>query len=362
MAFLSEPSDNPDEKRRRRVLLNLLDASRGIDAKNFGDALDAGLDFLAGKLALAALENRKVGYSPDQLADERRKSGIDTERIVEFEKDELVHQGSLRFIGWNSFDDAGDIKTRLDSIRTAISEDWIGFYRNLASRIPENKITGKLHVPCRKECIETWREKIFSDVLFVDALALWKSSPNASETIPAWVAHLVELLSKRKVENSTLKKVGGWMFLLQNNENRTPDKSIRLDWNETECKNRQKLSCGQVRWARWGWSWREGNEENVWYNVDDESWWNTVDPPRWTKIEGGEFVMMDRNEHERENRSLLKTATIRYNQTIWPWVESKTDGEWYNVNDTSWLSPAPNRYARGGDGQFVQLPDDEGSA
>ncbi|MBQ3927431.1 MAG: DUF262 domain-containing protein, partial [Clostridia bacterium] len=162
MSFLTEPAEISDVERRRRVLLNLLDASAGINRENFGLALSTGLDYLTGKMAVDGIGEWKAGYSTEQLADEERKWKLDAVRVMEVEKDELVYHGSLRFIGWSDFKDENDVRRRLESIRTAIRNDWIGFYRNLAARISEEVIGEReyVHVPVRQDDIATWRDKI----------------------------------------------------------------------------------------------------------------------------------------------------------------------------------------------------------
>lgn len=281
MSFLVEPADISDAERRRRVLLNLLDASAGINGENFGLALSTGLDYLTGKLAVDGIGERKAGYSTEQLADEERKWKLDAVRVMEVEKDELVYHGSLRFIGWSDFKDEEDVRRRLESIRTAIRNDWIGFYRNLAVRIPEDAIGEReyVHAPVRQDDISTWRDKILSSRYFITALASWYASPNEPEKISHWVIHLCELLAKGKVECSSLRKFDGWMFLLQNKDRRSPSgKSIRLDYNDKERSNRQQLKDGEIYYAN-PWPWVEAKDGDVWFNVCHESWWMSNNPP-----------------------------------------------------------------------------------
>ena len=281
MSFLTEPAKISDAERRRRVLLNLLDASAGINRENFGLALSTGLDYLTGNLAVDGIGERKAGYPTEQLADEERKWKLDAVRVMEVEKDELVYHGSLRFIGWSDFKDENDVRRRLESIRTAIRNDWIGFYRNLAVRIPEDAIGEReyVHAPVRQDDISTWRDKILSSRYFITALASWYASPNESEKISHWVIHLCELLAKGKVECSSLRKFDGWMFLLQNKDRRSPSgKSIRLDYNDKERSNRQLLKDGEIYYAN-PWPWVEAKDGGEWFNVCHESWWMSNNPP-----------------------------------------------------------------------------------
>lgn len=291
MSFLAEPADISDAERRRRVLLNLLDASAGINGENFGLALSTGLDYLAGKLAVDGIGERKAGYSTEQLADEERKWKLDAVRVMEVEKDELVYHGSLRFIGWSDFKDEEDVRRRLESIRTAIRNDWIGFYRNLAVRIPEDAIGEReyVHAPVRQDDISTWRDKILSSRYFITALASWYASPNEPEKISHWVIHLCELLAKGKVECSSLRKFEGWMFLLQNEKRRSPSgKSVRLDYNDKEHDNRQLLKDGEIYYVN-PWPWVEAKDGGAWFNVCHESWWMSNNPPSVPRNTDGTF-------------------------------------------------------------------------
>jgi len=291
MSFLAEPADISDAERRRRVLLNLLDASAGINGENFGLALSTGLDYLAGKLAVDGIGERKAGYSTEQLADEERKWKLDAVRVMEVEKDELVYHGSLRFIGWSDFKDEEDVRRRLESIRTAIRNDWIGFYRNLAVRIPEDAIGEReyVHAPVRQDDISTWRGKILSSRYFITALASWDASPNEPEKISHWVIHLCELLAKGKVECSSLRKFERWMFLLQNEKRRSPSgKSVRLDYNDKERANRQLLKDGEIYYVN-PWPWVEAKDGGAWFNVCHESWWMSNNPPSVPRNTDGTF-------------------------------------------------------------------------
>ena len=291
MAFLTESTKQFDADRRRRVLLNLLDASTGIKSENFKQELSVGVDFLVGKLDVHDIQGQKAGYSIEQLADEERKWKLDAARIVEVEKDELVYHGSLRFIGWADFKNEDDVCRRLESIRSGIRNDWIGFYCNLAARISEDAIGEReyVHVPVRQDDIATWRDEILPSRYFIKALVSWHASSAVPETKPYWVIHLCELLSKGKVECSSLRKFDGWMFLLQNKERRSPSgKSIRLDYNDKERANRQLLKDGEIYYAN-PWPWVEAKDGGEWFNVCHESWRTCDNPPHVPRNADGTF-------------------------------------------------------------------------
>ena len=258
MSFLTEPTEVSDAERRRRVLLNLLDATTGINGENFSHALSIALDYLVGELDIIGIGERKAGFSTEQLEDEKRKWKLDAARIVEVEKDELVYHGSLRFIGWADFKNEDDVCRRLESIRSGIRNDWIGFYCNLAARISEDAIGEReyVHTPVRQDDIATWRDKI---------------------------------LSSGKAEYSSLRKFDGWMFLLQNKERRSPSgKSIRLDYNDKERSNRQLLKDGEIYYAN-PWPWVEAKDGGEWFNVCHETWWTCVNPPHVPRNADGTF-------------------------------------------------------------------------
>lgn len=279
MAFLTEPAEQSDTARRSRVLLNLLDTSTGINGGNFAQALSAGLDFLVGKLDVHEIAMRKAGYSMEQLVDEERKWNLDAERILEFEKDELVHLGSLRFIGWSDFVDEDDIRNRLSQIHNAINADWFGFYTALASRLGEIPWGAYLHVPLNANDIATWRKFVLTNTMFLAAIRSWQREPDTQVDVPFWVRHLSELMQSGRVRATTLRMLdAGWLFLLQNPSRRSAE-SIRLDWNANERENRNLLKFGEIRYAS-PWPYAEAKEEGVKYNVYDESWWETTSPKK----------------------------------------------------------------------------------
>ena len=290
MAFLAENAHEgvKDDQRRRRIILNLLDAS-SINVNSFARSLNAGLDFIAGSLDLETIKSSQVGYSPEQLGDEIRKSPIEEQAIISFEKDELVKNGSLRFIGWTQFRDAEDIFERLELIRAAISgNEWLEFYQNLVSRIPSEKFNDRyVYTPLRVGDVNVWKERVLTDGRFIDALKMWHDAPDAQQQTPAWMLQLADLLRAGIVVNSALRCWSGWMFLLQTDRNRSAN-SIRLDLNENERKNRQLLQNERVYYA-YPWPWAQAKEKGVWYNVCDPSWWESDAPPKGIRDADGNF-------------------------------------------------------------------------
>ena len=298
MAFLAEKmhdgiGDDPeDDQRRRRILLNLLDAS-SINKENFAKALDASLGFIiAGEsdleVDLGVIKSSEVEFSSGQIEDEIMKCRIDGNEIVVFEKDELVSKGSLRFIGWSTFENKDDIDTRLNVIRNRIKgNEWLDFYQNLVSRIPEERFNKHyVYTPLKEDDIGVWREKILTDGRFIDALKHWHNNPAPPEVLYPWMRHLADLLldNRFEVRSRTLRCWDNRMFLLQTDSYRSPNNSIRLDINENERKNRNLLASGQIFYsASWPW-WVKDKEDNVWYNVCDPSWWESETPPKWIQI------------------------------------------------------------------------------
>ena len=280
-----------DNLRRRRILLNLLDAS-SVNKDNFCEMLNIGLRFLAGLSDLKAIKALSIGYSPAQLEDEIQKSAIEENAIISFEKDNLVLNGSLRFIGWMPFSNARDIENRLKLIRTAIEGDkWMDFYQSLASRIPLENFGGRYaytYTPLKAAHIDVWREKILPDERFIDAIKIWHDGPDAKPEPPAWIQHLVDLLGRGQVNNPTLRYWNGWMFLLQHDVQRRED-SIRLDRNENERKHRQSLLRDEQIYYASPWPWAEAKEEGVLYNVCDLSWGEGSTPPKGMRNTDGDI-------------------------------------------------------------------------
>lgn len=282
LVFLSEPPPHcKDRWRRCRILLNLLDAAP-ITSESFNKALEGGLGFLRGSFDLCKLKERRDGYSSEQLNDEIRKWPIDESAIVSCEKDDLVSNGSLRFIGWTPFRDGADIRERLKGVRSAIAgRGWLDFYQDLVSRISAESFAGRYaYTPRCVDDVGVWKDFILNDGRFIAALASWHTSPDNHLRRPAWVCHLADLLRTGKVDNPTLRGWDGWMFLLQNNSRRSAN-SIRLDRNEIERENRQLLKAGEVYYAV-PWPFAEGKDDGVLYNVCDSSWWNAAHRPKAT--------------------------------------------------------------------------------
>ena len=293
MAFLAENAYDgvKDDQRRRRIILNLLDAS-SINVHNFVDAMKAGHDFIAGSSDLETIKSRQVGYSPEQLDDEIRKWPIEEQAIITFETDELVKNGSIRFIGWTQFRDAEDIRERLEQIHVAIMGDkWLEFYQNLVSRISSDKFNGRyIYTPLRAGDVNVWKEHILTDGRFIDALKMWHDAPDAQQQTPAWMLQLSDLLHSGQVVNSALRCWSGWMFLLQTGSNRSAN-SIRLDYNGVERKNRQLLLNELIYYAH-TWPWAQAKENGVWYNVCDSSWWESDTPPKGIRDADGNYQFL----------------------------------------------------------------------
>ena len=293
MAFLAENAHDEvkDDQRCRRIILNLLDAS-SINVNNFLDAMKAGLDFIAGSLDLETIKSRQVGYSPEQLEDEIRKWPIEEQPIITSETDELVKNGSLRFIGWTQFRDAEDIRERLELVRAAIKGDeWLEFYQNLVSRIPSDKFNGRyIYTPLRTGDVNVWEEHILTDGRFIDALKIWHDAPETPLQTPAWMLQLADLLRSGQVVNSTLRCWDERMYLLQTDSYRSAN-SIRLDYNDNERKNRQLLHNERIYYA-YPWPWAQAKENGVWYNVCDSSWWESDTPLKAIRDADGNFQFL----------------------------------------------------------------------
>ena len=241
---------------------------------------------------METIKSRQVGYSPEQLGDEIRKWPIEEQTIITFEIDELVKNGSLRFIGWTQFRDAEDICERMELIRAAITGDqWLEFYQNLVSRISSEKFNGRyIYTPLHADDVNVWKEHILTDGRFIDALKVWQDAPDAQQQTPAWMLQLADLLRSGQVVNSALRCWSGWMFLLQTDSNRSVN-SIRLDFNDNERKNRQILLNELIYYA-YPWPWVQAKGNGVWYNVCDSSWWESDTPPKGIRDADGNYQFL----------------------------------------------------------------------
>ena len=280
MAFLTEPTTQTDSERRRRVLLNLLDASTGIDEGKFSQALSAGLDFLAGKLDVHDIEGQKAGYSTEQLADEERKWEFDPGRIVAFEKDDLAYCGSLRFIGWSAFKNENDIKNRLDKIRDSIKKDWVGCFCDMLVRFErgsEDEL--KSHVKIPLDNLKEWGKHILSTSQGVKAIAEMETNLPAPLST-SWIQHFENLARDGKLGNNHgLRAYDGWTYLVA--DTTRSEYSIRLDYNECESKNRQLLERETIYYEKKEVrnSPRAAKVSGYGYDVWEEAWYTTCEPP-----------------------------------------------------------------------------------
>jgi hypothetical protein len=81
-----------------------------------------------------------------------------------------------------------------------------------------------------------------------------------------------------------------WVYLLNTDSNRSAN-SLRLDYNETERKNRALLKWDDAV-GYWGepWPWKQAKEPDIWFNVNDDSWLSSCAPNRFMRNSNGEFV------------------------------------------------------------------------
>ena len=278
-AYLSELSDRPDCKRRRRVLLNLLDNTK-VKKEDLKATLAEGLEFLSEKLDLDGLGAKNAGWSDAQMSDEKRKWNLDAGRVIEFEKEDLVYCGSLQFIGWSYFKDEDDVKSRLEKIKVSIDEDWVGFFCKILVRLErgdEDELKYRVSIPYNDH--RRWRENVLSSNQVAKAIAEMEAgTPEPKYT--CWLQHFEELARGNQLGNNYgLRAFDGWTYVVAD-VFRSPY-SIRLDYNETERENRQKLTDEIIRYESGEKRWmpRPAKIPGVGYDVWDESWYTTASPP-----------------------------------------------------------------------------------
>lgn len=287
-AFLSELSALSDHTRRRRIVLNLLDNTIPVKKEDLKAMLAAGLEFLSGKLDLDGLDAKNVGYSSTQVADEKRKWNLDADRVVEFEKDDIIHCGSLQFIGWSDFKDEDDVKSRLEKIKVSIDEDWIGFFCKILVRLDRgDKDELKYRVSIPYNDYRRWGECVLSSNQVTKAIAGMEAGTPAPKST-CWLRHFEELARGNQLGNNYgLRAFDGWTYVVAD-VSRSPY-SIRLDYNEIERENRQKLADEIIRYEREGirWTPRPAKLPGVGYDVWDESWYTTTNPHAVPMITNG---------------------------------------------------------------------------
>ena len=278
ISFLAEELHCTDYSRRQRILLNLLDTSSIEDG--FDDALKAGLDFLAARLDLDGLKTCEAGYSPSQLVDEKRKWKLNAGRVIEFEKDDLVHCGSLRFIGWSDFKDEADVQSRLEKVRTAIDNDWIGFFCKILVRLErgdEDELKYRVSIPYADH--RRWGVHVLSTNQVIKAIAEMETGIPEPKW-PDWLRHFEQLAQEKRLGNNYgLRAFDGWTYVVAD-VSRSPY-SIRLDYNAYERENRKLLDreiiyyeSGEKRWSK-----RAAKTPDVGYDVWGESWYKGTMPP-----------------------------------------------------------------------------------
>ena len=77
-----------------------------------------------------------------------------------------------------------------------------------------------------------------------------------------------------------------------NNDTYRSANSIRLDYNQHERNNRAWLKGEDAKGIRyWGdpWPMKQSEEQDIWFNIVDESWWNSDNPTRLVRGSDGEF-------------------------------------------------------------------------
>ena len=295
MAFLAEKADTPEARRRRRVLLNLLDYTE-ID--NNGDDLQKkGLAFLAdGDLC------HLVGFNKEQLADEKWKARFDGREIVEIERHPLVYWGSTAFLGEKR---PADMSAALTTVQEAIQTDRKGFFLSLLG------LSGKCDstLPCRSIMIpekeKDWAKECFSArrLFLREGVEAWLAGKryNADSGSSAWLTHLSDLWDT--VEKNGLKwirtKDAGWLFCVKNTN--LTDEAIRLAWSPEE-RNRLELLVGiqttdtgipYIAWRDLPYDgFMKAKDGDWYYNVKQESWRVFGELPRRAKDADGTFVVI----------------------------------------------------------------------
>ena len=293
MAFLAEKVHEgvEDDQRRRRILLNLLDAS-SINKENFAKALDAGLGFIAGDLDLKDIKSRQAGYSREQLEDEEWKYSFESGDIAMLECNPLVWRGSMAFLGQMPPNAMSDSLTKLSE---AINENDKQLFLDILG------LSGKFNtgLPCKtvkipKKDMGTWAEECFSTskMFFRDGIAAWLQgnhydTSNGSST---WINYLDSIwnIIERKDLMTIAIKDAGWLFCVGNKK--LTNEAIRLAKSQREYENMKNLKEVQISesdtyylsWAVLPYDGFMEDKRGCWYwNVKLPSWWKSDEPPKY---------------------------------------------------------------------------------
>ena len=232
---------------------------------------------------------RKVPIMKPYFDDEEAKAAAEAlasgwvaqgPRVAEFEKQVLVHCGSLQFIGWSDFKDEDDVKSRLEKVRADIDEDWIRFFCKILVRLErgdEGELKCRVSIPYND--YRRWGEFVLSSNQVVKAIAEMETGAPEPE-YTCWIQHFEELARKNQLGNNYgLRAFDGWTYVVADVSRSSY--SIRLDYNEKERENRQKLAGEIIRYKSGESRWlpRLAKIAGVGYDVWDESWYTTTNPP-----------------------------------------------------------------------------------
>ena len=294
LAYLAEKGNGDDLQRKRRIILNLLDHTDvWADADKAKCLLDEGLGYLDASEPFARLEYLK-SFSPRQIEDELNKSQLPAVDVIEIEKDDLVSAGCARFLAWQPFADATEVKSRLSCLKKLIGEEWFLLYENLVLRFPFSNdsctmISGQnwfeAYVPGVD--IARWRENIFTVEMFVEALAGYMNASDKVRSEVFWLTHLKDIIDSGEMYGAKAKAYGMWMFLMT--EGRRTEYSIRLDCNKNERDNRLHYLKTHIRYNG-AYPKVEGKEAGLWYDVVNEEWRESLSPLSYklvTREDGG---------------------------------------------------------------------------
>lgn len=296
IAFLAEPLDIQEGRRRRRVLLNLLDCTDvGHNADNL---LKKGVAFL-----MDGDWSHLDGFHKEQIADEQWKSGFDEDEIVEIERHPLVWRGSTAFLEEMLPE---DMRNALAKLQSGVKADGKGLFLGLlglCGKCNEGLPCGSIWIP---KTDAGWAEECFSARrLFLRAgVAAWLKGAHydTASGSCAWLNHLAELWNT--VEKQGLKKIttkdGGWLFCVVNKN--LGNTAIRLARSQTERERLLLLADVQVTpdnspYITWGVlpynGFMRAKDGTGFYNVKSMGWW-MVDSPlfRWTRHDDGTFSML----------------------------------------------------------------------
>lgn len=270
-------------QRRLRALLNLLDAT-DVSYSDEEDKIGSfkslcanGVSFIEGQIGQPTDLNC---FDDLQLQDEAAKWTCDAEEVREIELSPLVFQGSTKFIPATVYKTAGQLAEAVEGVGKRIKGDWLGFYAQILNGFKMDDARtffegGPIAIPHADSEDIYWGKKILSSRRVAKSLNAILRGDLHQDNLPIWLSHFISIAKNSPAgiaELWTLRRTYGWLWLVKGT-NRT-DKAIRLDYSESDARNRREIL--GVNYITYGdGSAQKPGPDGQLHDVYAETWWNS---------------------------------------------------------------------------------------